>query len=482
MAKKTPDPADSGKKAPQLEVTPAARDKARKLYEAAQQAVMKKNYDYAVDMCKNACRLEPNNLAYRQWLRATERQKFKSEGVKPKAFAFGFGVKLALMKAMGRWRKIMNMCEDVLAKDPWHRQAQMALGEACHRFGLLNMAIWVMTTMLQEDSEHPPALRQAGRYFEEAGGFNQAIECWQQVHRLVPIDQEADARVKDLSANETIRRGHLDEAESYRESVRDLPQAEKMEAELRMSHTERQMRERIEQLLGQLGLEPNNASLYQSMGDLYTRVGDLDEAEKAFEKGMELSDGDFTFHMAIADIHVRRMRHAIQQTEKQLAEDPDNEEAQATRQKMLQELNAFELKEYQARREHYPTDLDIRYELAVRLYQAGRFDDAIKEFQTARRNPKKRFRAMDYLGRCFARQGAYDLALTQFQEALTAMAVGDEEAEKDLRYHMMVVAKKAGEEKIYADNLKRLAALDYSYKDVAERLKKLQGSKSQPNA
>ena len=155
---------------------------------------------------------------------------------------------------------------------------------------------------------------------------------------------------------------------------------------------------------------------------------------------------------------------------------------QAKHKKMRQELNTFELKEYEARREHYPTDLDIRYELAVRQYKAGRFDDAIGEFQSARRNPKRRSSAMDYLGRCFARQGNYDVALSQFQEALNAMPVGDEDAEKHLRYHMMLVAEKAGEEEIYTENLKRLAALDYSYEDVSQRLKRSQGGTSGPHA
>ena len=291
MAEKARPPGKPGQKTPQLEVSAADRAKAHKMYEAAQQAAMKKNYDYAVDMCKGACRLEPNNLPYRQWLRAAERQKFKSEGITPRAFGLGFLVKLPLMKATGKWRGIMSMCEDLLAKDPWHRQAQMALAQACHHFGLLNMAIWVMTTMLQEDSEHPPALRQAGRYFEEAGGYNQAIECWQQVRRLVPTDEEADARVKDLSAHETIRRGHLEDAESYRESVRDIHEAERLEAEQRMSHTEKQMRRRVEQLLGQLSLEPDNVSLYQSLGDLYTRLGELDEAEKVLGVALEKSGG-----------------------------------------------------------------------------------------------------------------------------------------------------------------------------------------------
>jgi len=243
-----------------------------------------------------------------------------------------------------------------------------------------------------------------------------------------------------------------------------------------MGHTELHMRERIETIRGQISLDPGNVSLYQNLAELHTRLGELDDAEVALRKGLELSGGDFTFHVAIADLHIRRMLEAIHEVEAQQAAAPDDATLQAQLKKMQRELNTFELREYRERRERYPTDLDVRYELAVRLYKAGKFDDAIAEFQAARRNPKRRFSSLDYLGRAFARQGNYDVALAQFREALTVMAVGDDDAEKHLRYNLMVVAEKAGDQETYNENLKRLAALDYSYRDVSQRLRKQQGA------
>ena len=51
---------------------------------------MKSNLDYAIDMYRQACKLVPDNMMYRQSLRGVERKKFNGD---PKSVSKLVGVK-----------------------------------------------------------------------------------------------------------------------------------------------------------------------------------------------------------------------------------------------------------------------------------------------------------------------------------------------------------------------------------------------------
>ena len=53
--------------------------KARTFFQYGNDAALKSNIDYAIDMYKQACKIVPNNLRYRQALRGVQRRKFNNE-------------------------------------------------------------------------------------------------------------------------------------------------------------------------------------------------------------------------------------------------------------------------------------------------------------------------------------------------------------------------------------------------------------------
>ena len=54
-------------------------------------------------------------------------------------------------------------------------------------------------------------------------------------------------------------------------------------------------------------------------------------------------------------------------------------------------------------------------------------DKALEQFQLAQRNPQKRLSAIVYLGRCFAEKKQYDMAVEQYDKAISEMPVMDKE-------------------------------------------------------
>ncbi len=71
-------------------------------------------------------------------------------------------------------------------------------------------------------------------------------------------------------------------------------------------------------------------------------------------------------------------------------------------------------------------DSETHYNLGIAYKEMGLIDDAIKEFQTARRDPKRRVSAASLLGLCFMEKKLYPLAIDALREALKNIAQRDE--------------------------------------------------------
>ena len=67
-----------------------------------------------------------------------------------------------------------------------------------------------------------------------------------------------------------------------------------------------------------------------------------------------------------------------------------------------------------------------RFELGVRLLRAGQIDEAIRELQAARSDPRHQWRSLLYLGHCFKSRNNWRLAQRNFEEALQQPAAGED--------------------------------------------------------
>ena len=53
--------------------------KAKTFFQYGNEATTKSNFDYAIDMYRQACKLVPDNMMFRQALRGVERRKFNND-------------------------------------------------------------------------------------------------------------------------------------------------------------------------------------------------------------------------------------------------------------------------------------------------------------------------------------------------------------------------------------------------------------------
>ena len=102
------------------------------------------------------------------------------------------------------------------------------------------------------------------------------------------------------------------------------------------------------------------------------------------------------------------------------------------------------------------------------------YRDAIQHLQAAKRSPNLRIKVMNMLGQCYAKLKMRDLAAQQFEEAVAELTAMDE-TKKDLLYNIGLLYDEMGEKQKSLEAFKQIYAVDYGYRDVAERVEKSYG-------
>jgi hypothetical protein len=130
-----------------------------------------------------------------------------------------------------------------------------------------------------------------------------------------------------------------------------------------------------------------------------------------------------------------------------------------------------EVNQYRVR--YKPDDHAAWLEMGEKLYRLGEFDESIKALQRGRADQRNKWKAQYYLGLCFWKKKNFALAEKNLKDALPLVPPRDEESKKEVYYHLGRVAEDEGDNTAAIEYYNEVAAIDYGYLDVAERLDKL---------
>ena len=97
-------------------------------------------------------------------------------------------------------------------------------------------------------------------------------------------------------------------------------------------------------------------------------------------------------------------------------------------------------------------------------------DEAIRELQQARNDPKARWRAQMQLGFCFKTRNNWKLAQRNFEEALKHLPPGEEALRKEVLFQLANGMAEAGELAQALELGCELANMDFGYKDIGRLL------------
>jgi len=450
-------------------IPPAKRRRLQQAFEHANKMGAGGNFDYATELYTQCVLGDPGNLLYVANFLGNLQKKYNNNKKGSKLAAVrGAGARGSLKKAQMQknWDAVIKNGLEVLKLNPWDSTALVALAKACEEREHDEAELAYLKAALDANGSDPELNRLAGRALARQGKFDDAITCWHRVVKAKPDDDEAKRAIGNLTVEKTIHRGGYEQAES----ARDLRAEDEEEARGPQTTPQRELEKAIEK-------DPSDPANYMKLAQLHEQRDELDKAAELFQKALEASGGDDAIRERLEDLQIRRKTRQVHQAKQQAVSQKSKEAVELYR-KLAADLNRMELDLYRDRVERYPNNTSHRFELGLRLKRAGMHREAIEPLQKAREDPRHKGAVLLNLGECFQQIKQYRLAMSNYEAALGALADKEGDDRKRALYLAGCLAQALKDFDKAESYLTQLAELDFSYRDVAQRLDKIAELKS----
>ncbi len=305
------------------------------------------------------------------------------------------GARSAVKKALAneQWDEVIKNGVKVLAVNPWDAHTLTAMAQAARKSGDFECEMYYLKTALVAHPKDPTVNRLCAIAAAERHLLDQAIYCWHRVEEAHPNDDEAKRAISMLQS-ERMRKGGFSVQTEEEEHGKKVPAAAVYQQPEQNAE---------KKLLGEIAKDPKQLSSYYELAQLYTREDRFDKAEEILTQAFEVSGGDQDVRERLDDAQLRTFRHKI-----------INTTDLAKKRELQQEYYYKELDYFKRRCERYPHNVFFRYDLGVRYYNTKQYNEAIRELQLSRNDPRRKGVSLLALGRCFQQIDQSRLALNHF--------------------------------------------------------------------
>ncbi len=222
--------------------------------------------------------------------------------------------------------------------------------------------------------------------------------------------------------------------------------------------------------------------------DFYVKQGLYNEAENIYRRFLESFPADEGLKARLAQLAALRAKQALG-TEPigAVAEEEDAgfeslalEDvigAEEVKEPAMESevLEIFEEFKKGLEKELQEEDTETHYNLGIAYKEMGLLDDAIREFQTARRDPKLFINSVTMLGVCYIEKGLYPLAVEALQSALMKVDKR-EDAYWGLKYDLADAYERNGDLRKAYESFVDIYGWDSKYRDIGDKVNALKTS------
>jgi tetratricopeptide (TPR) repeat protein len=433
----------------------------------ADEALKRRNYDFAIEVYQQLLELEPDLAEARGGLRQAlkrraEQQKGGTRFFKVLAGAGPLAVAKGLRKA-GKHAAAAKSLEQYLTSNPLDEEGNLELGLALESAGYYKSALAVYEFLAEIAPKSAEGLKRAGAMSYRAGEHTKALEYYERALQADPRDQEALKARKDLSAERALRAGRFETVQHSREQIKDKEQVLEIERARRRQLTDEDLEKERTRLEGLYADNPKDPELMLQLADVHERLKDFDSALDFAARAQQYRKDSFELTCRVGDLRAKMMKKRIARADK------DGNAELATR--LEQELVEVEAEDFRNRVWLHPGDASLRLQLGKRLLKKGDLDAALAEFQKAQADARVQREARMGMAQCFQRKGYGDLARREYLRVLDGVQEIDERAKETL-YALGEIAE--GESK--ADEARsfyaRVYEVDIGYRDVADKMER----------
>ena len=452
------------------------RKKAKVFFDRGTAVAATGNYDYAIEMYLSGLGLDPEAVEAHKTLRDISLKR-KASGGK------GLGM-IAKMKLGGKGKddkqNLLN-AEKLLAFDPGSADQMASVVKYAVGGGFFDTTVWagdVLTKALRSadkgDFNKWVLLKNA---YKAVGNFKAASEAAAEALQLKPDDQDLQHEMKNLAAQQTMKVGNYGTGGSFRDSVRDRDSQEKLMEQDRDVRTEEGMSRILADAEAAYRAEPDEPGKVMKLVELLAKTETpanekraIDLLEEQFQK-----TGTFRFRMAETQIIVRQFERRDREMRGRVAKNPGDESLRDQYRAFRRERAEKEMAEYELAADNYPTDQTIKFQVAQRMFLLERYDEAIPMLQQAVQDPKNRTDATILLGQSFLAAGFNDEAADTLKGQIDAYQLRDKKYQ-EMNYWYGRALEALGDAATAIKAYSTVAQIDFNFRDVQARLKKLRAA------
>ena len=422
------------------------------------------DFEYVTDLLGKCVAGDPAKVEHVDNFLTNLYRKFKDRSkVSPVERLRGIPTRHTLKKAVAAkdWAHVPEHAVELLKKDPWDSVALTALATLAENLNYDETERRCLKAALESNPKDPEINRQCALAAAKRGLYDQAIACWHRVEKARPDAEEPPKEIQKLTLMKSAAHSSFEDVLSTRPSGNSgsMPayQAAASSAD--------------EKLKRQIAANPEELEPYLALADLYNQEERFREAEATLTKAVEVSGGRQDIKERLEDARLTNLQSRIRAAEKQ-AKTSGTEEDLQEHKRLRRKLKVLELEIYKARVERYPTNLGFKHELGLRYQAVGDYKEAIKQFQLARNDPRRRGMCLLALGQCFQQIKQGRLAMDHYDQAVAEIPDRETDNKKLALYHAGWLALRLKDRAAARRHLTALANLDFGYKDVAALLDK----------
>ncbi len=444
----------------------------REMFNRAVESGRKSNLDYAIELLKDLIKKSPSLMPAREKLREFERLKSnKIGGLSGRFINLTSSFQAAKIKSAMSQKPLdaMTMCEDVLAKNLYNPLVLNLLADASLKAGAPFIGVEALSILRELKPHNETNLRKLADFHRKCGDAMSALKIVQEIASRHPKDLGVQAEMRSAVALASMQKGDWQKEGKTQDKVKDKEEgmvAELLEGTL---HDIDQMKTVIAKLEKDLEKE-ESVDIRKKLGELYHACGRYDDAVEQYTRVAKgIGAMDPAVDKSIEKSHLAKMDVEINA----LSADPANSDK-------VEELKKnrfnYQLERATERVNTYPNDNQLRFDLAILYFNGNFIDNAIEQFQYARKNLQRKVTCMVYLGRCFLVKDHYDMAIEQLSAALAEMLVMDK-AKKEALYYLAKTYESAGNPEKALENYKEIYQADVNYLDVGKKVQDYYNSK-----
>ena len=445
--------------------------KARAFFTRAEEVASTDNFDYAIDLYLKGLHFSPDALEDGHApLRRLALVRQGKGGKKPSM--------IENLRRKGGKTPLDEMlnAEFLLAKDPDNLSYAEAMLKAAVAGGYHRTGEWIALLLFEANKASAKPSFAAYILLKESyvkmQMFTKAVAACELALQLRPHDDLLRDELRNLCANMTMEKGKYGKAADFRGSINNKEAQDRLHSQeniIRSDDVKQQAVREARKRLEEGRFSPTTVlELADALADL--------ETEAAYQEAFGLLDHyfeqtrDFSFKRRQGELMLRQLREQIRVANQQVKDNPTNAILKEHAASLAATMERREMDHFQLCVENYPTDMRFKYEYGRCLIRAKQFDQAIPFFQEAQKDPKLHLMAMDKMGLCFLLKGWYEDAIDIFQKAIKSCQTQESPLAKDIRYNLARTYEASDKKNEALELYRKLAQLDFSYKDVGQRI------------